>query len=350
MDLYKRKDSAVWWYDFTVRGKRSRGSTKEKSKAAATEFAVREMHKVAEGSAPALAKKAITMLALSEIFLPFVEGSKLEKKSKDYLNNGWRLLKTAKRLVKEELVPADFGGVMAMDVATEDVNALRFPGGPYNANCALKTLRRMLRWAREDKKLPVAKPTIKLDKEPGRELPFTEKLEKQIAPFCGPLLKNIIVLLRDTGMRPKRELFRMRIEYLDWDRQMIFVPDSKTGAGKRFIPMSDRVLDLLMVLCHGRKEGWVFEADSESGHIITIDKQYQAARLAAELPAKLVLYGCRHDFATQVLERTGNLPLVMKLLGQKSTKAALDYQHPELELFRAAINPPKARAAEARSN
>jgi hypothetical protein len=32
--------------------------------------------------------------------------------------------------------------------------------------------------------------------------------------------------MRDTGMRNERELYRMRIENLDWNSRVIFVPDS----------------------------------------------------------------------------------------------------------------------------
>src|SRR5215469_2898227 len=41
----------------------------------------------------------------------------------------------------------------------------------------------------------------------------------------------IVILMRDTGMRNERELFRMRIENLDWQNHVIFVPHSKTAEG-----------------------------------------------------------------------------------------------------------------------
>jgi integrase len=52
--------------------------------------------------------------------------------------------------------------------------------------------------------------------------------------------------MRDTGMRNQRELYRMRIENLDWQNRVIFVPDSKTAEGRRLVPMSRRVSDLLL--------------------------------------------------------------------------------------------------------
>ncbi|HLK53291.1 MAG TPA: tyrosine-type recombinase/integrase, partial [Candidatus Angelobacter sp.] len=150
--------------------------------------------------------------------------------------------------------------------------------------------------------------------------------------------RDIVVLLRDTGLRVKRELFRIRIEHLDWKYRVIMIPDSKTPDGKRMVPMSDRVFDLLFVRCGDRKEGWLFPANSKSGHIRTIDKQFHAARKAAGLSPDVKLQCCRHDWSTEMVRKTGNLPLVMKILGQTSLTAAMKYQIPEIENLRAALN------------
>jgi hypothetical protein len=39
-------------------------------------------------------------------------------------------------------------------------------------------------------------------------------------------------------MRNQRELYCVRIENLDWENRVIFVPDSKTPEGRRLVPMS----------------------------------------------------------------------------------------------------------------
>jgi len=108
--------------------------------------------------------------------------------------------------------------------------------------------------------------------------------------------------------------------------------------------MSDRVVDLLMVRCAGRQEGWVLPSVSASGHITTIDKQFRKARADAGLPESLKLYCGRHDFGTEMLQRTGNLALVMRVMGQTSTKAAMQYQHPDLEHVRLALNLARGKA------
>lgn len=210
-------------------------------------------------------------------------------------------------------------------------------GSPYNVNCALKTLRRMLHLAAEWG-LIARIPKVKLMKEIGRSLRLDEEAERRLLVFAGQPLRDVIILMRDTGMRNRKELFRMRIEDLDWNRRTIFIPDSKTPTGRRYIPMSDRVLDLLMVRCGDRRQGWVFPAKSAAGHLTTVDKQFREARRAAGLPENLVLYSARHDFGTRVLQKTGNLAILMRVMGHSDPRIAMHYQHPDIEQIRQGLN------------
>jgi integrase len=83
-----------------------------------------------------------------------------------------------------------------------------------------------------------------------------------------------------------------------------------------------------------RREGWIFQAFSASGHLTTVDKKFRQARSEAGLPEKLVLYCGRHDYGTRVLQGTGNLAVIMRAMGHGSPATAMKYQHPELERVR----------------
>jgi len=67
-------------------------------------------------------------------------------------------------------------------------------------------------------------------------------------------------------------------------------------------------------------------------------KRFREARVKAGLPEDLVLYCGRHDYGTRMLKRTGNLAAVMRTMGHKDVKTAMQYQHPELEIVRAALD------------
>lgn len=152
------------------------------------------------------------------------------------------------------------------------------------------------------------------------------------------LFREIIALMRDTGMRNERELFRIRIENLDWNSRTIFVPDSKTPEGRRLVPMSRRVLDILKKRCGTRSDGGIPSKRSASGHLKSICTLFRQARNEAALPKELVLYCARHDYGTRVLTRTGNLAAVMRTMGHRDVRTAMHYQHPELEVVRAALD------------
>ena len=142
-------------------------------------------------------------------------------------------------------------------------------------------------------------------------------------------------------MRNERELFQMRIENLDWNNRTIFVPDSKTREGRRLVLISRRVFEILKKRCGTRTHGWVFPSKrSASGHLMSICNLFRRARNDAGLPKELVLDCARLDYGTRILTRTGNLAAVMKTMGHRDVKTAMHYQHPELEIVRAALDYP----------
>jgi integrase len=296
------------------------------------------------GGTGLLDRKSPRLQEFSTRFLGWFESAALAAKSKAYYGNGWRLLSLS-----------NIVGIRLDHITNDDVQALNFSGSASNANCALRTLRRMLHKA-EEWNLIARVPKFKLRVEHGRRLRLDGESERKLlvaATACKwsacnfDLFRDIIVLARDTGMRNGRELYRVRIENLDWDHRIIFVPGSKTPEGRRTIPMSDRVFEVLRIRADGRSEGWLFSSKrSHCGHLTDVGKLFRTAREKAGLPDDLVLYCCRHDYGTRVLNKTGNLAVVMKTMGHRDARAALQYQHPEIEIVRAALNQERAVAME----
>ena len=335
MKLFRKPKSKFYWYDFTVRGCRYRGSTQETKSVRALQVGSLKLASVIENTDPLPSKPPI-LSEFSERFLDWVDNSRLEEKTRKFYCNGWRLLKTTSV------------AAMRVDQITGDcAEQLSFPGSAANTNCALRTLRRMLHKAEERKMIGHA-PRIKMMKEHGRHLRLDDEAERKLIagalqckwrPRTRELFRDIVILMRDTGMRNERELFQMCIENLDWQNRVIFVPDSKTPEGRRLIPMSARVFNILRDRCAARQEGWVFPSKrSASGHLRSICNLFRKARNKAGLPKELVLYCARHDYGTRVLMRTGNLAAVMRTMGHRDVKTAMHYQHPELEIVRAALD------------
>ncbi len=240
MKLFKKTKSRFYWFDFTVRGQRHL-STGETKAVRATKVASMKLAQALEHG-DLFPTKAPVLAQFSERFLSWLEEARLEEKTKNFYRNGCRLLK----------VTIIFGTRLA-EIRTEDAERLKFPGSAANANCALRTLRRMLHKAEEWKLISRA-PKIKLMKEHGRSLRLDDVAEDKLLaasarctwrPCTRELFRDIVILMRDTGMRNERELFRMRIENLNWENRVIFIPDSKTPEGRRLVPMSRRVFEIL---------------------------------------------------------------------------------------------------------
>jgi integrase len=339
VELFKKEKSKFYWYDFMVGGRRYRGSTQESNRTRAAAIAAIKLSKALEGKDP-LPRKSPRLGEFSKRFLAWVDEVKLEEKTKTYYRDGWRLLALS------SLVD------MRLDqITSEEIDRIHFSGAASNINCALRTLRRMFHKAEEWKLLRNAA-KIKLLKEYGRNLRLDEVAEEKLLSAANKLTEkglwsfeknrlfaDIVKLVRDTGMRNERELYRMRIENINWDDMVVFVPDSKTPDGRRIIPMSDRAITILRARCGKRREGWVFPSKRSScGHLTTMSTPFREARKKAGLPKALVLYCGRHDFGTRILQQTGNLALVMKTMGHRDVKTAMQYQHPELEIVRTALN------------
>ena len=60
-------------------------------------------------------------------------------------------------------------------------------------------------------------PDFALFKEHGRSPRLNDEAERRLSVVADQPLKDIIVVMRDTGMRNARELYCMRVENVDFD-------------------------------------------------------------------------------------------------------------------------------------
>jgi hypothetical protein len=90
--LFRKPKSKFYWYDFTVRGSRHRGSTQETKSVRALQVASLKLASVMESTDP-LPTKPPVLQEFADRFLDWVNNSRLEDKTRKFYCNGWRLLK-----------------------------------------------------------------------------------------------------------------------------------------------------------------------------------------------------------------------------------------------------------------
>ena len=320
--LYRRGNT--WHFDFTVAGQR--GSTRESSESRARKVESKLMAEAEKGGPSAVLRRAPLLSDFAPRFLSWVDQSRgLAPKTRRYYRVGWAKISET-RLIG-----------MTLDRITSEVDSLVFTGSPSYINQGLRTLHRMLGKAVEWKLIGLA-PRIKLLRETGREQTIDPETEAKLFAVAKQPMNDFLVIIQDTGMRPE-EVFRIRIENIEWTRKVIFNPHGKTRASRRNVPISERMFDRLMFRCAGKQDGWLFPSPrAADGHLTTVAKQFREARRKAGLPESLVLYCARHTFATTAYEATGNLAMIMKVMGHTDVRTSMRYQHPAVDSIRDAID------------
>jgi integrase len=323
--LYRR--GRIWHYDFTIAGKRQRGSTHESSESRARKIESKMIARAEQMGPSAVLRRPPLLSVFAPRFINWVDQCPaLAAKTRRYYRVGWKRISTTPLM-----------GMTLDRISTEEVDALGLTGSPSYVNQALRTLRRLLGKAVEWKTI-MAAPPLKLVKEMGREQTIDSDNESKLLAVGRQPMRDVLIIIQDTGMRPE-EVFRMRVENIDWNRRLIFNPYGKTRASRRQVPISLRMFDLLVARCGQRQEGWLFPSSrAASGHLTTVAKQFREARRKAGLPESLVLYCARHTFGTAAYEATGNLAMVMKVMGHTDARTAMQYQHPGLDPIREAID------------
>lgn len=125
MKLFKKAKSRFYWFDFTVRGQRYRGSTSETKAVRATKVASMKLAQALEDG-DLFPSKATVLVELSQRFQSWLDEARLEEKTRKYYRNGSRLLKMT-----------SIFSMRLPEISTEDAEKLKFNGSAGNANLCI---------------------------------------------------------------------------------------------------------------------------------------------------------------------------------------------------------------------
>jgi integrase len=135
---------------------------------------------------------------------------------------------------------------------------------------------------------------------------------------------NFFMLLLLTGAR-KNEIAKARWEWVDFDRAMLCLPDSKTG--RKNIPLSKRALEVLRSMLEGDPKGeWLFPGRKRGKPI----HNFQTAWISILREAKLEnfrIHDLRHTFASIAISYGMGIKQVGEMLGHKDPTCTHRYAH-----------------------
>lgn len=130
-------------------------------------------------------------------------------------------------------------------------------------------------------------------------------------------------LLIFTGAR-MNEILTLQWAHVDFERQCLRLPDSKTGA--KVIHLSAPALAVLQGLPREDKNPHVIVGERTGQHFVGLKRVWQRVRHHAEL-AGVRLHDLRHSFASVAASGGLSLPMIGKLLGHTQAATTQRYAH-----------------------
>ncbi len=155
----------------------------------------------------------------------------------------------------------------------------------------------------------------------------------------NPYIYRFIVIGLETGMR-LMEILSIRLENIDLERRIIFIPQAKAGA--RHQPISEYLTEVLTPCVHATKlnQIWLFPAEkSVTGHCVNITKPFRRVVTAAGMnPKEVVRHTLRHTAITHLVQAGVDLPTVKRISGHKTLQMVERYSHQNGSHIQAAMD------------
>jgi integrase len=277
----------------------------------------------------------------------------------------------AYRITLDEHILGVIGSRRIVDLTDVDVKKLHrnLAGKKYTANKALALISSIWNWAVEEK-LGVSKinnpaATVKPYKAEGREryldrdeltrlgdvlregetvglrwsidevgpkakhAPKLHHRRVKLDPFAAAAIRLLIL----TGAR-LREVLHAKWDFVDFERHMIRLPESKTG--KKTIYLSAAAETVLASLVRIEGNPYVFPGDNEGKPRADLNKPWRAVRRAANLD-RVRIHDLRHSFASFGAGASLGLPIIGKLLGHSQAATTHRYAHLDSDPMRRAV-------------
>ena len=176
--------------------------------------------------------------------------------------------------------------------------------------------------------------------------------EQQRIEFSAPdYLRNAIVILAETGLRPYKELMPMKKLQVDMENRVVYIPDSKTPNGVGEMPISDSAYRAFQAQIEATPASeYLFPTPRQKSsrpYIRSLKKIWAATLRRADVP-HFPIYELRHTFATRL--RAGGVAdhFVTQMLRQGDSAVFKRYSRAKLNLMREALSKLDCRANEHR--
>ncbi len=236
------------------------------------------------------------------------------------------------RLLDKNVIP-HMGHYRINDILPADVAKLhdRMSSTPSQANISVRVLSAVFRWAIKRgmcDKNPCNSAVEPYEEKPKQRFLSPEEFQRlgkalEIVKAEHPFFAYAIYLLTMTGCR-KNEIMTLRWSYIDWNADIIRLPDSKTGAKE--IYLNSETIALLHQIPRIEGNPHVICGSRDGDHLKGGHKLWDRVRKLAGLPG-VRQHDLRHSYASIAVGQGLSLHMIGKLLGHADTKSTEIYAH-----------------------
>jgi len=240
-----------------------------------------------------------------------------------------------RRLFRLHIIP-HLGRKSLADITRDDIASLhrRMKDTPRAANFCLAVLSKFMNWAEAKGLRPqFSNPVRGIRKYPEnhRERFLTAEELQRLGQALDEELREhgdiydvaAIRLLILTGAR-LNEILTLKWEYVDLERGLLLLPDSKTG--KKAIVLNAAAREVLEQLPHLHGNPHVICGHKEGSHLVNLQKPWRRIRKRAGIE-DVRIHDLRHTFASLAARKGGSLPRIGALLGHTQMQTTQRYAH-----------------------
>ena len=164
----------------------------------------------------------------------------------------------------------------------------------------------------------------------AKHAPKVERRRVKLDPFAVAAIRLLIL----TGAR-LREILHAQWSYVDFERGILFLQDSKTG--KKPVYLSAAALAILAALPRVGGNPHIIAGAKDGAPRSDLKKPWAAVKRAAGLE-DVRLHDLRHSFASIGAGASMGLPIIGKLLGHTQAATTARYAHLDADPMRRAVD------------
>ena len=169
---------------------------------------------------------------------------------------------------------------------------------------------------------------------------MTASEQAKIESAAPSFLRNIVVIISETGLRYKKELLPMRKSQIDLENAVVHIADSKTVNGIGDMPMTVAAREAFQrQIQETPGSDYLFPSPKSTGskpYITNLRKGWAAALKKAGIPY-FALYELRHTFATRLSAGEVADHMVTQMLRQGDAEVFKLYSQAKLGMMREAL-------------